>query len=234
MDFKHGASDGANQASELINEYGNVILYKTDRFNLLDRGREWLSTTPTTTSRVEGSDYTRTFVWAKLQDKRTGEIFVFVNTHLDYVGATYNEDDTLKYNPRLTQTEILLSRTAEKFGDLPIIYTADWNFGQGTDAYQHMNSKGYYATETIMENAYKPAGTIDACFVDSNRFVAVDYRYINSHDFGEDVDFYSQVSDHPAILTEIALVKRANQIPLPGEIVTEGPFDSEEDLDGFN
>ena len=231
--YKHGSSTGNNSLSEALNEYGNAIAYRNDKFTLLDSGREWLSTTPTTASRVEGSDYTRTFMWAKLQDKHTGEIVVFVNTHLDYTGAQHDENGNLLYNPRLTQTEILLSRTAEKFGDLPIFYTADWNFGTGSDAYNYMNSQGYYATETLMADPYKPASTIDFCFVNPEKFYAVDYKYINNFDFGEDVEWYANVTDHPIIYTEIALVDVADQKELPYKSVIEGPFNSDDDTEGF-
>ncbi len=233
--YKHGSSAGNNSLSESLskNEYGNTILYRKDRFTLLDSGRRWLSTTPDTASRVEGSDYTRTYMWAKLQDKRTGEIIVAVNTHLDYVGVQHNEDGSVKYNPRLTQTELLLSLTKEQFGDLPIFYTADWNFGTGTDAYNYMNSQGYYATETLMADPYKPASTIDFCFVKPNKFAAIDYKYIREFDFGTDVDFHTQVTDHPIIFTEIALVKPVSQKALPYVETIEGPFNSADDTEGF-
>jgi len=223
--FDHGYPNTTviNGLGEKNNPYGNPIFYRKDRFNLIDCGRRWLSETPDVASRVEGSEWTRTYAWAKLQDKRTGEMFVFVNTHIDYSSAA-----------GLEQVKILLSLTAEQFGGLPIIYTADWNFGSGSDSYKYMNSKGYYATETLMTNAYKPASTIDACFVNSGEFMAFDYKYIKSHGAYTESEFYETISDHPAILTEIAPVKRVNQLPLPGEIIIEGPFDSEEDLEGFN
>ena len=238
-----------NAASEKSNEYGNVILYRKDKFDVIDKGQQWLSNTPDKASRVEGSEYTRSYVWAKLRDMQTGEEFVFVSTHLDYVAATYNDDGTLKYNPRLTQTQILLSLTEQKFGDLPIVYTADWNFGEGTDAYKAMNAAGYVATEKLMAEPYKPASTIDFCFVNPDEFSAVDYKYINEHDFGEDIDFYTQVTDHPMILTEIVPVKDAPALDLPtlggneggdvgggdvgGDIVDDvirGPFESEDEI----
>jgi endonuclease/exonuclease/phosphatase family metal-dependent hydrolase len=223
--FDHGYPNETviNGTSEKNNPYGNPILYRKDRFYLIDSGRRWLSATPDVASRVEGSEWTRTYVWAKLQDRRTGEIFVFVNTHIDYVAAA-----------GLEQVKILLDLTSKQFEGFNIIYTADWNFGSGTDSYKYMNSKGYYATETLMANAYKPAGTIDACFVSSGKFVAIDYKYINTHGTYNQSEFHDFISDHPAILTEIALVKRVNQMPLPGDILIEGPFDSEEDIEGFN
>lgn len=234
--YDHGypSITATNGLSESLNPSGCPIFYRTDRFTLVDSGRRWLSSTPDTASRVEGSDWTRSYTWAKLQDKKTGEIIVAVNTHIDYTGATYDDSGNLLYNPRLEQVKLLLELTQAQFGDLPIFYTADWNFGTGTDAYNYVNSQGYYATEYLMTNAYKPSSTIDCCFVDPNEFYAFDYKYINSHDFGEDVDFYSQVSDHPAILTEIALVEKAPQKDVPYKAVIEGPFNSADDTEGFN
>ena len=211
-----------NGASEAANPYGNPIFYRKDRFTLLDQGRRWLSSTPDKASRVEGSDWTRTYAWAKLQDKRTGEIIVAVNTHVDYTAGV-----------NLEQTKILMQLTKEQFGDLPIFYTADWNCGMSGDGHKYMNSQGYYATEVLMADPYRPASAIDYCFVNSNEFYATDYKYINNFDFGSDVDFYSQVTDHPIIFTEIAPVKEAPQLKLPYRDVIEGPFNSADDTEGF-
>ena len=213
------------------NKEGLAILYKKDRFEVLDKGVEWLSNTPTTeNSKLTESQYIRVFVWAKLKDKRTGEEFVFVNTHLD------NKDAA-----RLAQTKILLERTAEKFPGLPIAYTADWNFTQGSEGYQYMNSEGYYATEKLMADPYLPGGYIDFCFVDPTEFSALDYRYIYSFDFGSEVDWTTTVTDHAMVYTELALVKAAEQLPEPPEfkipdvepepeIIIYGAFNSPDDI----
>lgn len=231
--YKHGYPNTTveNGLAEKNNEYGNVILYRKDRFNLLESGRRWLSHTPDTASRVEGSDWTRSYCWAKLQDKRTGEVIVAVNTHIDYMGAQYDSNGNFLYNPRLEQIKILMSLTKAQFGDLPTFYVADWNFGPGSDAYEYVNSLGYYATETMLKNPNKPSSTIDCCFVDPDVFTALDYKYINHFDFGTPVDFHTQVTDHPMVYTEIVFVDIAPEASL-GETI-DGPFNTPDDNEGF-
>lgn len=59
------------------------IMFRRDRFQLLDQGNFWLSETPDKPSKGWRSSSERATLWAKLKDKRTGKVFWFFDTHLD-------------------------------------------------------------------------------------------------------------------------------------------------------
>lgn len=61
------------------------ILFRKDRFNLLDSGTFWLSATPEKPgSKGWGANLPRVCTWALLEDRRNGAKFCFANTHLDH------------------------------------------------------------------------------------------------------------------------------------------------------
>ena len=59
------------------------IMFRKDRFELLEQGNFWLSETPDVPSKGWGSVSERATLWVKLRDKATGKEFYFFNTHLD-------------------------------------------------------------------------------------------------------------------------------------------------------
>ena len=66
----------------------NLIMYRTDRFDLLDCGRYWFSKTPEKSSLGWDGPTPKVTLWAKLLDKKAKkEIFVFC-THFFPAGET--------------------------------------------------------------------------------------------------------------------------------------------------
>ena len=64
----------------------NAILYRKDRFAVLDQGDFWLSDTPDVPgSRSWGNYVPRMATWAHLKDRATGEPFHVFNTHFDHL-----------------------------------------------------------------------------------------------------------------------------------------------------
>jgi endonuclease/exonuclease/phosphatase family metal-dependent hydrolase len=63
------------------------LLYRKERFELLDSGFFWLSKTPETPgSKLLGSVYPRTVTWARLRPVGSADHdFFFFNTHFDYI-----------------------------------------------------------------------------------------------------------------------------------------------------
>ncbi len=59
------------------------IMFRKDRFELLDQGNFWLSETPDVPSKGWGSTSERATLWVKLKELKTGKIFFVFNTHLD-------------------------------------------------------------------------------------------------------------------------------------------------------
>ena len=105
----------------------SAILYRTDRFELLDEGTFWLSETP----EVPGSTgwdaaLPRIATWGRFRDRQTGTAFLHVNTHFDHVGE----------EARRESARLLVARTAALAGDLPVLLTGDFNATDDSDVYR--------------------------------------------------------------------------------------------------
>lgn len=75
-----GRNDGNNKG-EFVS-----IFYKKDRFNLIDSGTFWLSSTPHIPSVGWDAEIKRITSWVKLKDQKTGHIIFTFNTHFDHKG----------------------------------------------------------------------------------------------------------------------------------------------------
>ena len=92
---------------------GTRIIYNSSTVKLLDEGSRKL------TSAAGAGD--RYVVWARFQQRNSGEKFLFVNTHLEHrKGSSY-------YELRKTQTKQVLATVAQHRGSLPVILVGDWN-----------------------------------------------------------------------------------------------------------
>lgn len=168
------------------------IFYRADKFEMLESGIKWLSDTPDVRSKFPESAYTRSYTYALLRDLATGERFLMVNTHLDYVSEATSRQITK-----------LIEMTRADYPDTPMFYIADWNMYRTSPGYAILAENGFPATETFLPDA-KLDGTIvggtaaiDFCFVDQRYFKGVAYKVINDHEFSE------TASDHYPIYTEI-------------------------------
>lgn len=177
----------------------NLILYKLDRFELLDSDTFWLSSTPTTPSKVDGSNFNRICTWVLLKDKLTGEKFVFANTHYDYNG----ED-----NGRIMkeQSGHLLRVLSDKLEQYPAFLTGDFNCQRNSAGYNALTASVFKDAEknadvntsivsgTCSGYGMNPTKTIDFCFY-NEKFHPTYFR-ITENKYGGDV------SDHFGIYTE--------------------------------
>jgi endonuclease/exonuclease/phosphatase family metal-dependent hydrolase len=75
-----GRDDGKHQGEIM------AIFFLRDRYDLLEHGDFWLSETPDQVSRGWDGACNRTVTWVKLQEKSTGKVFYYFNTHLDHKG----------------------------------------------------------------------------------------------------------------------------------------------------
>jgi len=179
-------------------EWG-TILYRLDRFELLDSGDFWLSSTPNQVSKVNGSNCYRICTWALLKDKVTGKTLVFANTHLDH-GTDAVRDQQVQY---------LFSGLGDKIGKYPIYLTGDFNATPDSSVYSVATSKLLDARTTALENrstiswtfdsygTKNPGKIIDYCFYDSQSD-ALWYKVLSDQ-------FGGYVSDHYGVITEFII-----------------------------
>ena len=94
------------------------ILYKKARFRLLSTEMFWLSDTPSVpASRSWGNSIPRGVAWGVLEDRETGEKFLFACTHFDHQSQPSREKSAA----------LAWERIAAASEGLPVVFVGDFN-----------------------------------------------------------------------------------------------------------
>lgn len=94
------------------------IFWNKKTLKMLKWGTFWLSETPQKPSMGWDAACFRTATWTLMKDKRTGEKFYFVNTHLDHEGAEAQKNGL----------NLIMDKIAEiNTEGLPMVLTGDFN-----------------------------------------------------------------------------------------------------------
>ena len=136
-----GRDDGQQRG-----EY-SPLFFKKDRFDVLDSNTFWLSQYPDSVGFV-GWDGAccRIATWAKLKDKKNGQVFMAVNTHFDHVGVEAQKNGAL----------LIIDKIKEIVGDQPAVLTGDFNVTDDSEAYATITSN-----EFVLKDAQKIAKTVE-------------------------------------------------------------------------
>jgi endonuclease/exonuclease/phosphatase family metal-dependent hydrolase len=171
-----GRDDGDSKG-----EY-SAVLFRKEKFDLLDNGTFWLSEQP----EVPGSKnwdaaITRIATWASLMDKRTGRKFMVMNTHFDHIGKEAREksaqllkEKALQLNPEL----------------LPVIITGDFNCTRDEMPYEIMTDGELIE---LIDPASQPEGTYCTFKVNGDACRAIDYIFLTNE---WQADRYRVITDH--------------------------------------
>ena len=103
----------------------NAIVYKTDRFELLESGHFFYSPTPDVDNSYDPDDPDKkdlNCTWAKFKDKKSGVVFYHFDTHL-HAHQTNAMRDTL----RCRDARLLKQRIASIAGNAHVLCTGDFN-----------------------------------------------------------------------------------------------------------
>jgi endonuclease/exonuclease/phosphatase family metal-dependent hydrolase len=113
------------------NEF-SAILYRSDRFELLEGNTFWLSPTPDEVASM-GWDAAlpRIVTWARFRDLRTDRVFYHFNTHFDHRGE----------KARVESAGLLIRKIAEITGGEPIVVTGDFNSNETSEVYQILTDR---------------------------------------------------------------------------------------------
>lgn len=164
--FGAGRDDG-KQAGEHA-----AILYKTDRFQLLDGGNFWLSETPDVPSL--GWDATcchRVTTWVQLKELNTGNVLFVFNTHFDHQGV----------EARKESSKLLLQKIQQIAGNQPVICMGDFNSTPETTQIQELAAVLQDAYEVSVEPPYGPIGTFNGFKWEAEMNNRIDYVFLSSH-----------------------------------------------------
>ena len=107
-----GREDGKEKG-----EY-SAVFYRKDRFKLLDQQTFWLSENPDAVGK-KGWDAAceRVVTWVKLEDKTSGKVFYFFNTHFDHMGKIARQESC----------KLLKNKVNVIAGGAPVVVTGDFN-----------------------------------------------------------------------------------------------------------
>ncbi len=196
------------------------ILYRTDKYELVEDGGWWLSDTPDVKSKIEipgreSMKYERGLCYAVLKSKETGEIaYIHMNTHMDH-----KSDDKIN----VTCAQVITSKAAylkDRFGDVPFFVTGDFNCNEETKAYKYMANpeNGFVDSKYLTEDRdnvptyvgqldkYMPEAhpkkIIDFVFASDGNVETVRARVINNKYF----------SDHSIVMSEVKLNNNGSSI----------------------
>lgn len=109
------------------------VLYKKERFRLLDSGTFWLSETPDRPSMGWDAACKRVCSWVYLKDKRTGRKLYYFNTHLDHIGTTARREGAALI------VKFIREHVAK--GEYAAV-TGDFNVTEGSEPYRTIDGSG--------------------------------------------------------------------------------------------
>ena len=194
--FGAGRDDGLSAGEH------SAILYKTDRFQIVESGNFWMSETPDQPGK--GWDATccnRICSWVKFKDVDTRLEFYFFNVHFDHQGVI----------ARRESGKLMAKKINEISGKTSVVCTGDFNSTPNTEQIKIMSSIMNDAYETTKLPPYGPSGTFNTRFshpITPNR---IDYIFICS-DFEvlkyaalTDADNQWYPSDHLPVVADLVL-----------------------------
>jgi len=165
----------------------NSIVYKTNRFQLLDQGKFFYSETIEIPSKGwDAICCNRMCIWGKFRDMISGREFYIFNSHFDHQGT----------RARLESAKILLDKIKSIAGNYPVFATGDYNSTPETEQMQLL------FTDRLLKDSYvlseqKPYGSVgtfngwDPTKVPSSR---IDYILVTN---GIRVKEYGVLNDRP-------------------------------------
>ncbi len=122
-DLPNYAEVGEGRGGGTKDEY-SAILYRRDRFELLDSGTFWLSDTPEVVSKHWRHHHYRVCTWAHLRDAGSGRALYVYNTHFDHQSQL----------ARANSAALIRRRIGERATKDPVLVTGDMNAAESNPA----------------------------------------------------------------------------------------------------
>ena len=180
-------------------EWG-TILYRLDRFELLDSDDFWLTRTPSVVSKVPGSACNRICTWALLKDKNTGVTFVMANTHLDYITEEVKQE----------QYKYLYAGLSDLLAKYPVFLTGDFNADTNSGTYKTVTKDFHDPYVEAFENRSTVNHTADGYGSSNGNGSIIDYCFYNDRSTALwykilSEQFGGYISDHFGVISEFII-----------------------------
>lgn len=137
----------------------SAIFYRTDKFEVLEKGNFWLSETPDIPGKGWDAVLPRICSWGHFKCKDTGFEFLFFNLHMDHIGKQAR-----------IESAFLVQKKMKEFGEkLPAILTGDFNVDQTHQSYKALISQGVLCDSySVSDFCYTTTGSFNS--FDPNNF----------------------------------------------------------------
>ena len=160
-----GRDDGKDEGEH------SAIIYKINKYIVLENGDFWFSETPEVPGK--GWDATccnRICSWAKFQEINTGKEFYVFNSHYDHEGKEARKNSSM----------MLIEKVQEIAGDYPLFATGDFNATPDSEPIQIlMNSEVLFDSYLITkELPYGTIGTFNSFRLDAPMNNRIDYIWV--------------------------------------------------------
>jgi len=148
----------------------SAIFYRTDMFEVVDKGDFWLSETPDSPSVGWDAVLPRICSWGRFRHKNSGLEFLFFNLHMDHVGK----------QARVESAQLVQNKMKE-FGDgLPVFLTGDFNVDQTHKSYAAITSSGRLVDSyETCELRYALNGTFNDYSTDGFTVSRIDHVFVS-------------------------------------------------------
>lgn len=178
--YTGGGRDDGKDAGE-----HSAIIYKTERFRILEKGNFWFSETPDMPGK--GWDATccnRICSWARFREIASGKEFYFFNVHYDHQGREARKNSSL----------LLLRRIRSIAGNNPVFCTGDFNATPDDEPIRILSNDGllFDSYKISLQTPYGTEGTFNAFNPDSPMKNRIDYIWVTQ---GIEVKKYGVLND---------------------------------------
>jgi endonuclease/exonuclease/phosphatase family metal-dependent hydrolase len=196
--FGAGRDDGVSAGEH------SAILYRKDKFLVLDSGNFWLSETPDVPGK--GWDATccnRICSWVKFQCREGGATFYVFNVHFDHEGVT----------ARRESGHLMVRKIQEIAGSEAVICTGDFNSTPDTEQIRALSAVLHDARSVSAEPPYGPEGTFNGRFANPVRPDRIDYIFVsdgirvNRYATLTDNDGQYYPSDHQPVAADLQIIQ---------------------------
>lgn len=161
MDFGIGINTGI-QASG----WRNAIIYKSNRFTVVDSGAFWLSERPDTVSAGWDGAQNRNCSWTRIHDGNTGKYFYYFCAHFDHLGTL----------ARINSAKMICDTLPKIAGDYPAFFMGDLNAIETSEPIQILNEGLHDSRALSLTPPQGPYGTGHGWRIDVN-VRRIDYIY---------------------------------------------------------
>ena len=187
-----GTQEGfKSQLEDLKGELGDgdtagehsAIFYRTDLFEVVDKGDFWLSETPDRPGLGWDAACPRICSWGRFKHLPSGKEFLMFNLHLDHVGK----------QARIESAKLVMAMIDSIGIDCPAFVTGDFNVDQTHESYRTFTGSGKLEDSYLTaKQVYALNGTFNAYYTDGFSESRIDHIFVTP---GVKVEKYGVLTD---------------------------------------